>query len=284
MILSTLNVEMLLGWDFLIKYNCVLDCGNRVMIIDGVRFDVRYRERDPQTVNQLQLISALRISPMSAVVVPVKSDHPITTNEIVESQDLDVAEVTLVPTVVCAGTKLSVMLCNTGLTYNCVEAGTVVGTVEPCDTLPEIVEETTQVTGPHSDESHVPEHLQALYEASIEQLNPGQSQQLALLLMAYGDVFSWNDFDLGEFTATDHTIHTGDAAPVKQRMRRTPLGFEHEEENHLKKMLQFGVIQSSQSSWVAAPVLVRKQDGSVRHLRKVYIIWRKYFAVYVNTT
>ena len=264
-ILSTLNAEMLLGWDFLMKYNCILDCGNRVMIIDGVRFDVQYRERDPQSVNQLQLISALRIPPMSAVVVPVKSDHPITTNEIVESQDLDVAEVTLVPTVVCAGTELSVMLCNTGLTYNCVEAGTVVGTVEPCDTLPEIVEDTTQVTGPHSDESYVPEHLQALYEASIEQLNPGQSQQLALLLTAYGDVFSSNDFDLGEFTATDHTIHTGDAAPVKQRMRRTPLGFEHEEENHLKKMLQFGVIQSSQSSWAAAPVLVRKKDGSVRY-------------------
>ena len=154
MILSTLNAEMLLGWDFLMKYNCILDCGNRVMIIDGVRFDVQYRERDPQSVNQLQLISALRIPPMSAVVVPVKSDHPITTKEIVESQDLDVAEVTLVPTVVCAGTELSVMLCNTGLTYNCVEAGTVVGTVEPCDTLPEIVEETTQVTSPHSDESH----------------------------------------------------------------------------------------------------------------------------------
>ena len=33
----------------------------------------------------------------------------------------------------------------------------------------------------------------------------------------------------------------------------------------MTKMLQFGVIQSSQFSWAAAPVLIRKKDGSVHY-------------------
>lgn len=47
-------------------------------------------------------------------------------------------------------------------------------------------------------------------------------------------------------------------------MRRTPLGFEKEEEEHLGKMLQCGVIRPSTSEWASPPVLVRKKDGSVR--------------------
>ena len=48
-------------------------------------------------------------------------------------------------------------------------------------------------------------------------------------------------------------------------MRRTPMGFEGEEEENLKQMLDIGVISESSSDWASAPVLVRKRDGSVRY-------------------
>ena len=48
-------------------------------------------------------------------------------------------------------------------------------------------------------------------------------------------------------------------------MRRTPLGFEQEEEKNLKAILQHGIIQPSQANWALAPVLIRKQDGNVRY-------------------
>jgi hypothetical protein len=51
---------------------------------------------------------------------------------------------------------------------------------------------------------------------------------------------------------------------VKQRMRRTPACFADEEEAHLQKMLDAGVIQPSISEWASAPVLIRKRDGGVR--------------------
>ena len=47
-------------------------------------------------------------------------------------------------------------------------------------------------------------------------------------------------------------------------MRRTPLGFEAEEERHLHSMLNSEVIQPSSSEWSSPPVLVRKKDGGVR--------------------
>ena len=71
--------------------------------------------------------------------------------------------------------------------------------------------------------------------------------------------------DLGRFTDIKHPIHTSDAAPIKQKMRRTPLGFEAEEKAHLDKLLESGVIRPSSSEWASPPVLVRKKDGKVRY-------------------
>ena len=48
-------------------------------------------------------------------------------------------------------------------------------------------------------------------------------------------------------------------------MRRTPLGFEQEEERHINMMIKTGVIRPSQSEWASATVLIRKKYGSVRY-------------------
>ena len=70
--------------------------------------------------------------------------------------------------------------------------------------------------------------------------------------------------DIGLFNRNiKHRIDTGDAKPTKQRLRRTPLQFEKVEENHLKQIVEKGVIQESTSEWVATPVLLRKKDGSI---------------------
>ena len=110
----------------------------------------------------------------------------------------------------------------------------------------------------------VPEHLEQVFKASTKQLSISESLQLAHLLTSFEDVFARSEFDLGHFSGIGHTIDTGHARPIKLRMRRTPPCFIGEEEAHLKKMLQAGVIQDSTSDWASAPVLIRKRDGSVR--------------------
>ena len=85
------------------------------------------------------------------------------------------------------------------------------------------------------------------------------------LLLEYEDVFAKHDMDLGSYTTTTHRIHTGDAAPIRMRMRRTPLGFQKEEETMLQSMLEQGIVQPSESEWAAAPVIVRKRCGGLRY-------------------
>ena len=81
-----------------------------------------------------------------------------------------------------------------------------------------------------------------------------------------------DETDLGLFTAIRLKINTGDARPIKQRVRRTPLGYADEEKAHLDSLLKANVIESSNSEWASPSVLVRKRDGPVRwciDLRKV---------------
>ncbi|CAG2208013.1 unnamed protein product [Mytilus edulis] len=62
--------------------------------------------------------------------------------------------------------------------------------------------------------------------------------------------------DYEDRASVKHRIDTGNSAPVRERMRRTPLGLEEEEEKHLKDLLNRGVIQPSSSEWSAAPRMI----------------------------
>ncbi|VDH98114.1 Hypothetical predicted protein [Mytilus galloprovincialis] len=55
-------------------------------------------------------------------------------------------------------------------------------------------------------------------------------------------------------------------------MRRTPIGFAREEETHLKKMLEAGVIQSSVSEWCSAPVLGLTWDIVLAFLDDILVL------------
>ena len=61
-----------------------------------------------------------------------------------------------------------------------------------------------------------------------------------------------------------HRIDTAGAAPIRHTLRRTPLGFEQEEEKYLREMIDTGVIKPSSSAWASNVVLVRKRDQTVR--------------------
>ncbi|CAC5359590.1 unnamed protein product [Mytilus coruscus] len=106
----------------------------------------------------------------------------------------------------------------------------------------------------------VPKHLQDLYVRTVKGTTPSESTDIAELLFQFQDVFAKGDIDLSLFKGEiKHRIHTGDATPVKHRLRRTPLKFEGEEQKHLQDMLDKGVILPSISDLAACPVLLRKK-------------------------
>lgn len=126
--------------------------------------------------------------------------------------------------------------------------------------------------------STYPAHLKTLLDSSTKKLELPEKLKVALTLLEFQDTFAKHDLDIGHFDKFKHRIDTGDAVPIKERMRRTPLGFEKEEEKHIQDLLEKGVIQPSTSEWAAAPVLVRKKDGKIRYCidyRKLNAVTRK---------
>ena len=63
---------------------------------------------------------------------------------------------------------------------------------------------------------------------------------------------------------TEHEINLADETPFKDPYRRIPPAIYEEVREHLKEMLDAGVIRESQSPFSSNVVLVRKKDKSLR--------------------
>jgi len=91
-----------------------------------------------------------------------------------------------------------------------------------------------------------------------------QQEELRTLLLKWEKVFAKHDEDFGRTDLVQHQIHTGNAAPIRERYRPLPPLMYKEVKSLLSGMLEKGVIKESCSPWAAPIVLVKKKDGSWR--------------------
>ena len=117
---------------------------------------------------------------------------------------------------------------------------------------------------PQGLEDSIPPHLEDLITRSSEGWDVQWQMAIRKLLLQYPDVFSKNDYDLGETHLVEHTINTGDAKPVAQPPQRVPLAFANEEKKQIGKMLEAGLDRPWRSPWASLVCLVHKPDGSAR--------------------
>jgi len=110
----------------------------------------------------------------------------------------------------------------------------------------------------------LPDYLNELAERSTAGLGDEDKKMVIDLLIRYQDVFSSGEFDIGRTTWVKHSIETGDARPVRQRLRRSSPQQREEVERQVQELLAKGLIQPSDSPWASPVVLVSKKDGSKR--------------------
>ena len=259
--------EMLLGIDFLEKHKADIDICERQLKLDGITLPMQLSS-DGTTPKVARVVLNRRtiIPPNSVVKVTgftKMGNQPYTIEPDKKSK-------VLIPrTLYEGGTHPVLCLVNVTERNVRIRRNQSVALATEVDILPQKMQEQEMdvkmvETTEDSDEVNVPSHVQDLFAKSSELLEADEKCKLAKLLTDFEDVFAKNDYDLGDFTAIEHEIPTGEAKPIKQRMRRTPTCFVEEEEAYLKKMLDAGVIQPSISEWASAPVLIRKRDGQVR--------------------
>ena len=108
--------------------------------------------------------------------------------------------------------------------------------------------------------------LEKLDLSGLEAWPQEQAEKARSLLKEYHDIFSLEKCDMGHTNTTKHKIvlKDPDTPPFKERFCRIPPPQLNEVREHLKLMLDAGVIQPSNSPWCNAVVLVRKKDGSLR--------------------
>ena len=108
--------------------------------------------------------------------------------------------------------------------------------------------------------------LEKLDLSGLEAWPQEQAEQARSLLKEYHDIFSLEKRDMGHTNATKHKIvlKDPDTPPFTEHFHRIPPPQLDEVREHLKLMLDAGVIRPSNSPWCNAVVLVRKKDGSLR--------------------
>ena len=107
--------------------------------------------------------------------------------------------------------------------------------------------------------------LEKLDLSGLEAWPQEQAEQARSLLKEYHDIFSLEKRDMGHTNATKHKIvlKDPDTPLFKEHFRRIPPPQLDEVREHLKLMLDAGMIHPSNSPWCNAVVLVRKKDGSL---------------------
>jgi len=115
------------------------------------------------------------------------------------------------------------------------------------------------------EESNTGEEFNHRYEGDIEKLNDYFKEEFRGVITDFDDVFTKKKLkDLGLTHLVKHRIELSDPIPFKDRPRMIPPGLYDEVREHLREMLELGIIRKSKSPWSSNIVLVRKPDGTLR--------------------
>ena len=171
------------------------------------------------------------------------------------------------------GSVISLVVENHGCKPIHLKKNTVIGSLEPLDSVLTSVEELSSEEGDGEEdtprvhrvdvsETKNRDRKQKLLDAlklAEAPLDPAQQLRLENLLEHNADVFALDSSELGTTDLVTHSIETGDHARC-----RMPFSLRGKANEMVQEMLDQHIIEPSKSPWASPVVLVRKKDGSLR--------------------
>ena len=282
---ESLTAEGILGLDFLESNECTVETGKRLLRFpkSGIAVPICRPEElveRPHTVGVV-LQETLRIPARSEM--EVMAGIPANGTLLVENEPMAKLPVMVARAVVCPdASEAPVRLLNPTSEAVTVYKGTKIAVAEALDeSNVRTIAAVSTAARPRQDtkcEAEKQKFLTEAVERAGENLSGVEMEQLLLLLQEYGDVFAASQSDFGRTGEVHHEISTGNAPPIRQRVRRIAPSQRAEAKKLLKEMLEKDVIQPSSSPWASPIVLVSKKDGSTRFCvdyRKLNSLTRK---------
>ena len=269
---ADIEIEGILGYDFLRKYDCTLEVG---------KGEMKFQEKSAKSqASCCRVIADMTVSipPRTEILLPGRIVNGIgeammepTARFAQQHNDMMVAKV-LVDT---RNEQVPVRILNLSDQPARLYKGTNIATCEPVDEV--IIEDKneklrTAVVQTHNgtaverqtEKATVPEHLEDLFTRCSKHLDDEQREQLSALLLRRQDVFASSPEDMGKTEVYKHKINTGGAKPIRQPARRLPIHQRKEADAEVNKMLKKDIIEPSSSPWASPIVLVKKKDGTTR--------------------
>ena len=165
--------------------------------------------------------------------------------------------------------RVAVVLINNTQDWIEIGKGTLVAHMVAANQVPRVID-TISADKPKEQPTLIEAERQALLLdkldlSGLEAWPTEQVEKAHGLLREYHNIFSLEKHDMGHTNATKHKIilKDPDTLPFKERFHRILPPQLDEVREHLKLMLDAGVVQPSYSPWCNAVVLVRKKDGSL---------------------
>ena len=279
---SPLTSEAILGLDFLVEHQASIDLTTKTLHLRERGCNIQLRDHAilHETTTDLPVRAAMTVE------VPPRSTLQIT-GDIVEAVEgtwlLEEATNKHLPFAVARAliepTSTTVPLCilNPSEDPVTVYTGMLVATLQSVE-MPTLGVESVGGGDPTEVPVEKQEILWDLVENSGADLSSGEKELFYHLLLSYADVLACSAADLGRTNRLQHHIHTGDATPIRQPVRRVSPHRREEVRQLLNQMLEKDVIEPSASPWASPIVLVQKKDGSTRFCvdyRKVNDVTRK---------
>lgn len=117
----------------------------------------------------------------------------------------------------------------------------------------------------HIDSNNELESQNDLHSLKIGDSIPStQAQEVKDLLNEFQDVFSRNKLDIGCCNQVKHHIIVENVPPIRQQIRRVPLGLEEKVDELVDDLVKKDVIRESNSAWNSPIVVVKKKSGDIR--------------------
>ena len=172
----------------------------------------------PQPVSKprVQLVEAIHIPPKSEVLAMASTEAIEEGTYLLESSASRTgAAVARALVKLERGGRVPVSLLNPRSEAVTIRSGATIATLEPVESPAAM---TVASVAPNSATPEQEGMLWQLVEESGEELTVGEKEQLFVLLLQNADIFAASKSDLGRTSQLSHTINTGQACPVRQRV------------------------------------------------------------------
>lgn len=260
------------GFDLLLGTNALGNLGFK--LYDGPNNAmIDFETSDQEKKNHLTVIYKTILEPHSTKILELSGEKFIDGEEFVVSTT-GKTDVRVEPSVVLSsGGKVFAPVTNWSSSPVILEHGSVVGNTECLHIMGEtenfldsslIVKQTRIGFSGGIAENNSQSEVIGILKERIGSLSDAEEERLLDTVGEFGEIFALRDEDLTQTCLVEHEVDTGDAAPIRQKMRPVPYAYREKVAEMIQDYLGRGLVRPSQSPWASPMVIVPKRDGTLR--------------------